>query len=382
MMPTQLLLVLAGALLLLFLFAMRRERAGIVAIAVLSLLFMLATNTPVSSLSTPSAAAQRLAPEDVAVVTPLFEKVAQENLSAALDEYAQQVSAGRIAFKRGHTVVHALGMYAYEQNTDLNAVLAQCRVDSGYACQHGAVMAYTQVQTLREEDVAQVCAANSTASNKGGALACWHGLGHGIAQQLFPDEMRAARFCEKFPSDPAKATCLDAVFTVTVEYSIEDAALTLRLRDRPYAPCVDLTLAWQGPCLRAQVAWFSHISGSDIAAMGRLCAGAPSPLWKDCYENLGEHVRFQTGGVATSAYGLCQKSVPQDPDRCTLGALYYAAMAHSEVLPLCPQLAQGVQKECYELVLDKLGQETPSPAVQAAACRLLPSTLQTRCAPR
>ena len=270
-------------------------------------------------------------------------------------------------------------MYAYERGRDLTATFLECGVAYAYACQHGVLMAYLATQPrLDELDPVPICSISG--ASRGEIISCWHGLGHGVAEQIFPAEQQALKMCEKTTDNSSQRSCMDAVFTVSVERAIVEDGAGIRSVANPFAPCDQLSQAQAGPCMRAQVSWLEFISNNRLGDTGKLCAEAPSGLRRDCYESLGDHVRFRMHDDAEAAYEFCRARVPQAADRCTLGAISYPPLPHDKVFPLCARLASAEQQECYILVASKLVIQVTDLRERARLCELLPREVRPVCA--
>lgn len=263
------------------------------------------------------------------IVVPLIKALYESGTEAALDAlhvYNNSLQATGNKRNGVDELTHVLGMAALDRyDGDVGVTFSHCRIDFGWGCYHGVIMAYlaTLPDTLQPEDIATLCE-DKVYLNKDAGVAngnCEHGMGHGLTTLFGNDTSKALRYCDAIIGrDPA--ACIDGAVSQGIQSQFGAMEKYIPLDD-PLVPCKNFSPRHQPACYRAQVVGWASLFKSDWPTIAKVCQQA-GDLRIECYEGIGRYVNGINHHELSTTFKLCDtlRSIETlARDACTNGAM-------------------------------------------------------------
>ena len=191
-----------------------------------------------------------------------------------------------------HAVAHISGeVAALKYPTRGIELVDACKSKCGYGCVHGVVMGLMKKNASAYDSLAALCTTNDkrlvTVSNQ---IACYHGLGHGLAEYAGYDIRQAMQYCSTFADVDAQEECKTGVF-MEIYSPVDSNHTPLPLPEDLFVFCSDGNKRAQIFCRRMMVASWYRIH-KDAAKSFSLCYTALPVNKEECVLTVGAEIFF------------------------------------------------------------------------------------------
>lgn len=249
-----------------------------------------------------------------------------------------------------HGVSHIIGETAgLLPNVRSSTLISACGSSCGYGCTHGVVMGIVQNNPERINNLEIVCKDPRGAPlSLFDEIACFHGLGHGLAEYTRYNTSDAVARCNRFGTRDAREECMSGVFMEV--YSPAD-------RNHPAVPipkdlfanCLGLRDSALVYCKRMMITAL-YRSNKEIAPPFRLCHEAVSEKEGECVLTLGADAYFVEQADIPRILNLCRQAGLYFPD-CVEGVVSSSIIIHQDVRQasdICIRAGPEVERSCMD----------------------------------
>lgn len=212
-----------------------------------------------------------------------------------LEEQSHSADASREESLDGascHALAHIAGeVAALKYPAHGAALIDACQSKCGYGCVHGVVMGLMKKNASAYDSLAALCTTTDTrlvtVSNQ---IACFHGLGHGLAEYAGYNARRAMQHCSAFADADAQEECKTGVF-MEIYSPVDSSHTPLPLPEDLFMFCSDGNERAQVFCRRMMVASWYRIH-KDAPKSFALCERALPANREECVLTIGAEIFF------------------------------------------------------------------------------------------
>ena len=262
-----------------------------------------------------------------------------------------------------HGIAHIAGEIA-GQLTFASApnLIASCGIRCGYGCTHGVVMGVLKKNKALVGHLDSLCQRPDGESlTPSDAIACFHGLGHGLAEYTGYRIPSAVGYCESLSKRGSKDECMTGVFMEV--YSPADSNHEpIPLPQPLFSPCAKLHGVSLSFCKRMMITTLYRVNKEIISAY-QLCQSEFRQEMQTCVFTIGADVYFQEQENVEQIIRACGKmglySTP-----CLHGAVMSSIAIHQNTLQakeICRHLGVDGEGACVSYAnarLDELHIQT------------------------
>lgn len=267
--------------------------------------------------------------------------------------------ASAVPVQEQHTLAHTMGGVLYDM-LGKDGLLV-CDSSFSYGCYHEFLG-----RAIHYEGLNVVAALNQACANDldTDAVACQHGIGHGILTYLGYEEspLRAAlKKCDSFPGGDSIMGCYGGVF---MEYNLRTmlAVDNIGMRepgDDMRYPCTVLDAGYLPACYFWLPQWWSAMSEDTLedayAAIGTWCREAGEDTYiRQCFEGAGNVAVHWSDYVPTEAVKLCEIAADSHREHelycraAAAKALFATPATRAETEDVCKGLTEEDRTYCHE----------------------------------
>lgn len=288
-----------------------------------------------------------------------------------------------------HNRAHEAGRMAYELFGPAAFALASHECQSGGF--HGATEALFASRGTANlaEDVAVLC---SDAVNPFIRHQCLHGIGHGIMAWSNYELHQSLELCDSVPVRLDQQSCYSGVYMENVVGGLSGVMghTTEYLRpDDPVYPCDVVAERYQADCYHYQTSHMVRVLDYDLAAVARVCAGAPAGSVYHCFGSYGRDAATIAHNDPATSIGYCKHaSAIEQNAACTRGAAQNGfwekpgaprAVLYCALLDTDPASHPASREVCYQTIIARARDVFETAAEHEQFCGQLPPERHTTC---
>lgn len=260
------------------------------------------------------------------------------NLKQIMMVLEKDAPKGDIAssFQLGQTKCHELAHVVGEaaglmKRAPSSALISACGLRCGYGCAHGVIMGLLKKDPSILSHIETLCGQPTPReSNASDAIACYHGVGHGLAEYTRYNVPDALRYCNAFRDSGGIDACVTGVFMEV--YSPADSSHEpIPIPTDLFSDCMGLSDASALFCKRMMIV-SSYRTTHDIQRAFGLCQTLMRDGQEECVFALGADVYFME-----------QENVEQIMRTCALTRAYAGQCIQGAVLSSISIHANGTQ---------------------------------------
>lgn len=282
-----------------------------------------------------------------ALEEPIKKYGVRPHLDALEREFLQNDSAASGGITACHDIAHGIASAGVEALADVRAVLGSCTNLCTFGCYHGAVERYVARGGRITETIQTLC----SDVDQAGRSACFHGLGHGVAEVSAYDLKRSFALCGKLLSDDERRECGFGVFMEVFEPSTFGRASLPIPEDLP-GFCSSLSGVYAEACFRLSGA-YEHARSRDARSAFRVCQAVdPDGRWS-CAVGFGQNVYFSFQGKPQEILSLCAAGSEDQIRACVHGALMSSVVSDPTArhgFELCAVREGEERSDCYRFL--------------------------------
>jgi plastocyanin len=260
-----------------------------------------------------------------------------------------------------HQLAHAVGRETAQRFGMDARSFELCTNEFNYGCVHG-FFEYALGRAASAGDAAVAICDSAKDPTLTTRFSCYHGVGHGVMMAKAYDLPAALRTCDGLGEPTAADGCWQGVFMENVNAAMKgEARPGVFSKTRPLAPCTAVAERHRHECYINHAGWLMQVTGDDVRAATRICAGAPGPAVSVCAQSIGLMV---TNPVwqATLAPELAGRPMEQIAWR------------------LCLQFPSGLRSDCVIAAVDNIAAfDDLDVAASGRFCTLVATPLESRC---
>jgi hypothetical protein len=220
-----------------------------------------------------------------------------------------------------HSIAHIVGGVAsFLPGVNPSSLIASCGSSCGYGCTHGVVMGTLQKDSSAINHLETLCQQSKEHPvNVSDQVACFHGLGHGLAEYARYNIKDALVYCGTFSTRDAIEECGTGVF-MEVYSPVDSAHEPLPIPVDIFSNCEGLTGQSEVFCKRMMIS-SQYFRVQDIISSVALCQRTMKGTEHDCVLILGADVYF-----------IEHKDIDKIIHTCHLAGMYSASCIQGAVL--------------------------------------------------
>jgi len=259
-----------------------------------------------------------------------------------------------------HLVAHLFGEILYEKLSISGVTL--CDGAFAFGCYHGLFGAAIYNQGF---DVISTLNRECTEGLKDVALACQHGIGHGILAFIGESALtQALDLCAKLSDRTTLGGCTGGVF-MEYNFSTSHTALSPGTITRPlkaghslHEPCTGLQDKYQPSCYFEQVQWWYDVFTGDFGKIGLLCSEVIDDGAREaCFQGAGTYGTVVSLYDSSATVAVCQQMPYLNASLlCREGAAWHFLgnpKLEASVSELCFDLSGTLKERCLEKLVDR-----------------------------
>lgn len=316
-----------------------------------------------------------------------------DRIHVALGALAELAAHHPDVARDGHSYTHVIGIRAWHNGEDVNAVFRGCTVLFQSGCYHGVIQAYlTEGGTLDSARAVTLCDKIAPdAKDEWLRFQCVHGLGHGFEMAWNWELPQALKGCDWLHTAWDRQSCYGGVFmenavasmpgghhTAALALAASDSAMddmpgmegmhhapdprtiTFKMRDSTDAlyPCDSVGNVYQFACYQLQGGLILNRVHSDFAKATADCDQAPPIGRSQCYVSLGTNASGITVQNTPQVIAMCSHGDPGYQPFCFSGAVknYIDVTAKpADGFNFCAQVPTGQNRvTCFTAVGEEI----------------------------
>lgn len=215
---------------------------------------------------------------------------------------------------RCHDIAHALGQASSMQSDAIGTTLNACTDLCGSGCFHGAIEGWLARGFTIDTNSVQLCG-NSQLSQDA-AYACYHGLGHAIADINGYNLLSALHACDSYSGD-GRIACGSGVFMELFE-PISSTHPTVPMHPEDPTWCRAFPSPYDEICYNRSGV-YAYRNTHDIAQAVGVCLQAPIAYRRDCIGAVGKNLYFSyppDPALTLQARAFCAMYLPAAVSDC------------------------------------------------------------------
>ncbi len=275
-------------------------------------------------------------------------RLREEGSVKAYQEFKNQYAQSD--FSTQHLAAHLFGQLLYQ----IEAIdgIAVCDDSFSFGCYHsffGSAISDKGLKVLPELD--RVCTANKT-----GAVACQHGIGHGLLEYMGTSKLtEALNACSTLaPLDPY-FSCYSGVF---MEYNVPiiinetSASVTVRQLNPAnlFDPCDKIDDKFKQSCFYNLPQLWDKGLNKDYSQIGRLCTLVENTRDRiACFNGIGSVAAPSSSYDVLETTAKCQEIPDKEGKQfCRIRAswAFFSTGKHKEAFTFCEDLSADMKKDC------------------------------------
>lgn len=207
-----------------------------------------------------------------------------------------------------HGLSHIIGETAGSmQDAHGYTLIPACGSSCGYGCTHGVVMGMIKSDPARINHLEELCnQSGKKPLSEYDKIACFHGLGHGIAEFTRYNAAKAAARCNTFGTRDSREECMSGVF-MEVYSPADKNHENIPIPTDLFADCNGLRDTSLVYCKRMMITSL-YRSNQEISVPFRLCHQAVPEKEGDCVLTLGADAYFVEHEQISKILNLCRLS--------------------------------------------------------------------------
>lgn len=256
-----------------------------------------------------------------------------------------------------HIAAHLVGESSLNNPSGMMSSLKMCGNSCQYGCTHG-VMA----KVFRENggaDVAQIgslCEQNTHDVSRLDQTACFHGIGHGVAEYAAYDLKRSLELCAQLDIEVRRRECATGVFMEIYDINLDRRILP---EIKPEL-CDEAPASMQEMC-RTTVMNRDFVRSKDPGKAIEACQKLPNEAKNKCFSALGGETVFVLEKNIEDIWSVCNTSNEGlSPSECIKGVMYSAFVVDKlgdYPIQICSHDEMRIsQRACFDILRQKLVQ--------------------------
>ena len=255
-----------------------------------------------------------------------------------------------------HGLSHIIGETAGSlRDARASTLIPACGSSCGYGCTHGVVMGMMKYDPNRINNLELLCQnPNGTPLSVFDQIACFHGLGHGLAEYTRYNASAAVARCNTFKTRDAREECMTGVFMEVYAPADKNHA-SIPLPKNLFSDCEGLRDTSLLYCKRMIIVSLYRVN-HEIALPIRLCHEEVSEKEGDCVHTLGADAYFVEHEQIDKILELCRFSGPLYAN-CVEGVVSSSITIHQsdrQAKEICLAAGPAVVDQCEAYVNRRL----------------------------
>lgn len=247
-----------------------------------------------------------------------------------------------------HGLSHIIGETAGSlRDARASTLISACGSSCGYGCTHGVVMGMMKYDPNRINNLETLCKnSNGMPLSVFDQIACFHGLGHGLAEYTRYDASAAVARCNTFGTGDAREECMTGVFMEVYAPADKNHA-SIPLPQNLFSDCEGLRDTSLLYCKRMMIVSLYRVN-HEIVTPIRLCHEEVSEKEGDCIHTLGADAYFVEHEQIDKILGLCRLSGPLYAN-CIEGVVSSSITIHQDdrqAKEICFAAGEAVSEQC------------------------------------
>ncbi len=299
-----------------------------------------------------------------------------------------------------HLRAHHVGYQLFRSYGLSTTVFLRCGSDFNNGCMHGYIeeaerhIKGSSASTLADELCKPILIGPSYSYNQ--KHFCYHGVGHGIMEDVNYNLAAALDQCDAFGNPIAQIGCWQGVFMENewgyVSHITDNGTFS---KTDPMAPCDSVAQKYVTQCYMNQEGYLLYRYDNDFKKAGQACEEAGQNAGV-CVESLGLTAAAEAwqpsllqgrnaGGLEPNAWLLCQEVPKAYTGNCVEGAVFNIlaldGLDFKRSSIFCGLVGTTFQKDCFSSIGQYAWVQTPAPNPPKVEsyCQQLPPKWQSTC---
>jgi hypothetical protein len=241
----------------------------------------------------------------------LLQKWSVRSLLLALDRHQATSERLELVRARCHDIAHLIGETDVKVKKDIGRTLQSCSATCASGCFHGAIQGWV---SQGHSIVSPLSMCDVSAQN---ISACFHGVGHGLADMFGSDIKKALTYCDEGTQE-GRASCANGILMELYQPGLLTPS---RLSLPPNHPdwCSGLAPPYDHVCY-SHAGVYAYKQGEDNLEYGiAMCQKVPTKHQGDCFGEMAKKLYFVwplSEDMIKNAEMFCQKEASVYFEEC------------------------------------------------------------------
>jgi len=275
---------------------------------------------------------------------PIAKHGVRPYLDALEREFLANDSASSGGITACHDIAHGIASAGVEALGDVETVLASCNELCTFGCYHGAVERYVARGGKIASQISTLCAGVSERNRS----ACFHGLGHGVAELSGYDLKKSFALCDRLMSDIQRRDCAFGVLMEAFEPSTFGTT-SLAIPENLPSFCASFPSVYAEACFRNS-GGYEFARSRDASRAFAVCQAAhPDSRW-ECAVGFGQNIYFSFQGKPSEILPICALGAREQRQACLHGALMSSVVSDPLArhgFEICASIEADQRADCY-----------------------------------
>ncbi len=212
---------------------------------------------------------------------------------------------GEISNPACHTLGHIVGEELGEKyRAQMAKSIGACGRSCGYGCAHGVIVGVLRQDPTMINHIETICTPTKyDRTDTSDSIACYHGVGHAVAEYTSYELVKALGYCQSFDSQEAQEECATGVFMEIYDSPTRSQSLPPVPGDI-HGYCAQFS-GLELFCAR-QMGAVVYKRTNDIAEAFALCRSSSEKEISQCAVTLGSAAYFIEEGNAAGISAACR----------------------------------------------------------------------------
>jgi hypothetical protein len=252
---------------------------------------------------------------------------------------------------RCHDILHAVGQLGAQHTKDVNKTLLSCTNLCTYGCYHGVVEGYIATGNNFEAQLPNLCLPSNQPLAPANQSACFHGVGHGIADFSGFNLEKSMNLCDRIEGAENRKDCAAGIIMELYEPSSFVHPL-LQFPPDIGRFCGTLRDPYGEICYNT-AGVHEYGRSEDGLTAAQTCEALPEKYQENCMTALSQNMYFAFQGSIPKTLEYCSAVAEQWHQTCIKGAVLSSVVSDPQVRrgsELCRSVAEDLRPFCYTVL--------------------------------